>query len=173
VQEFELALNAHEDFADLRHDYGQSLLRLGREGEALRQMEQAVTLAPDCSLCRRDLGQMYRRKAEQLQARAGDLMQTNMASPEGRADLVESWRLLRRAINEYEHAEQVDPSDATILYDLAFLHEEAGDDAAFRQNLARFVERARNKPELAQGLQRAEQLLRETGVAPRGAADRR
>jgi hypothetical protein len=46
--------------------------------------------------------------------------------------------------------------------------EEAGDDAAFRQNLAEFVRRARNRPELAEGVQRAEQILRETGGTPSG-----
>jgi hypothetical protein len=75
---------------------------------------------------------------------------------------------LRGAIGQYEQAERVDPFDPTILYDLAFLHQEAGDDAEFRKNLAEFVQRARNKPELSQGLQRAEQILRETGRSPSG-----
>jgi tetratricopeptide (TPR) repeat protein len=163
VQEFERALNADEDFADLRHDYGQSLVRLGREDEGLREMERAVALAPDCAFCRKDLGQLYRRKGERLQARASELLQKDPASAEGMADVRESWRLLRRAVEEYETAEELDPFDVTIVHDLAFLHEEAGDEAAFRQKLEEFIKRARNKPELAEGVQRAEQILREKG----------
>jgi len=169
VQEFERALNAHEDFADLRHDYGQSLVRLGREDEGLLQIERAVALAPDCAFCRKNLGQLYRRKGERLQARASELLGKDSASAEGMADVRESWRLLRRAIAEFETAEQLDPFDVTIVHDLAFLHEEAGDEAAFRQKLEEFIKRARNKPELAEGVQRAEQILREKGGPPRGA----
>ena len=163
LQEFEQALNAHDDFADLRHDYGQTLLRLGREEEALREMERAVALAPDCALCRKDLGQLYRRKAERLQARAHELVEKDPASAEGMADVRESWRLLRRAIEEYQTAEKVDPFDLTTAYDLALLHAEAGDEAALRQKLEEFVKRARGKPELAELVQRAEQILRESG----------
>ncbi|HTM25647.1 MAG TPA: hypothetical protein VL225_10675 [Vicinamibacterales bacterium] len=172
AQEFERALNAHEDFADLRHDYGQSLLRLGREEEADGEMEKAVALAPDCAFCRRDLGQLYRRKAERLQAGARESLQKDPASAEGRADVQESWRLLRAAIKQYETAEEFDPSDVTIVYDLAFLHEEAGDDAVFRQKLEEFIKRAQNKPELAEGVQRAEQILRERGGPTRGTDNR-
>ena len=126
VEEFERALNAHEDFAELRHDYGQSLVRLGREDEGLRQIEWAVVLAPDCAYCRKDLGQLYRRKGERLQARAWELLQKDPASAEGMADVRESWRLLRRAIEEFETAEKLDPFDVTIVHDLAFLHERPG-----------------------------------------------
>jgi 4-amino-4-deoxy-L-arabinose transferase-like glycosyltransferase len=172
VQEFERALNALEDFADLRHDYGQSLVRLGREDEGLREMERAVALAPDCAFCRKDLGQLYRRKGERLQASARELLQKDPASAEGMANVRESWRLLRRAVEEYETAEELDPFDVTIVHDLAFLHAEAGDEAAFRQKLEEFIKRARNKPELAEGVQRAEQILREKGGPPRGTHDR-
>jgi len=163
MQEFERALSAHEDFADLRHDYGQSLVRLGREDEGLHQIEWAVVLAPDCVFCRKDLGQLYRRKGERLQTSARELLQKDPASAEGMADIRESWRLLRRAVEEFETAERLDPFDLTIVHDLAFLYEEAGDEAAFRQKLEEFIKRARNKPELAEGLQRAEQILREKG----------
>ena len=172
VQEFERALNAHDDFADLRHDYGQSLVRLGREDEGLGEMERAVALAPDCAFCRKDLGQLYRRKGERLQARARELLQKDPASAEGMADVRESWRLLRRAVEEYQTAEELDPFDLTIVHDLAFLHAEAGDEAAFRQKLEEFIKRARNKPELAEGVQRAEQILRGTGGPPRGIDNR-
>ena len=121
MQEFQQALNAHDDFADLRHDYGQSLLRLGREDEALGEMERAVALAPDCAFCRKDLGQLYRRKAERLQTRAHEAMQNDPASAAGMADVRESWRLLRRAVEEYRTAEALDPFDLTIVHDLAFL----------------------------------------------------
>jgi 4-amino-4-deoxy-L-arabinose transferase-like glycosyltransferase len=167
VQEFELALNTHEDFADLRQDYGQTLVRVGREDEAISQIERAVALAPYCAFCRKNLGQLYRRKAERLQERASELLQKDPASAEGMADVRESWRLLRSAIKEYETAEQSDPSDVTIVHDLAYLHEEAGDDALFRQKLEQFVNRARNEPELADRVQRAEQILREKGGAVR------
>ena len=172
VQEFERALTAHEDFADLRHDYGQLLVRLGREDEGLRQIEQAVALAPDCAFCRKNLGQLYRRKGERLQASARELLQKDPASAKGMADVRESWRLLRRAISEFETAEELDPFDVTTVHDLAFLHEEAGDEAAFRQKLGEFIERARNKPELAEGVQRAERILREKGGPPRGPDNR-
>jgi 4-amino-4-deoxy-L-arabinose transferase-like glycosyltransferase len=172
VQEFERALNAHEDFAGLRHDYGNSLVRLGREDEGLRQTELAVALAPDSASYRKDLGQLYRRKGERLQARARELMQKDPASAEGMADVRESWRLLRGAIKEFETAEELDPFDVTIVHDLAFLHEMAGDEAAFRQRLEEFIERARNKPELAEGVQRAERILRETS-GPRTGTDNR
>jgi 4-amino-4-deoxy-L-arabinose transferase-like glycosyltransferase len=168
LQEFERALNAHDDFADLRHDYGQTLLRLGREDEAIGEMEKAVVLAPDCAFCRKDLGQLYRRKAERLQARARELVEKDPASAEGMADVRESWRLLRLAIEEYHTAEQVDRFDLTIVYDLAFLHAEAGDEVAFRQKLQEFINRARDKPELAELVQRAEQTLRETGGPVKG-----
>jgi len=171
-QEFERALNAHDDFADLRHDYGQSLLRLGREDEALGQMETAVALAPECAFCRKDLGQLYRRKGERLQARARELLQKDPASAEGMADVRESWQLLRRAVEEYQTAEDLDPFDLTIVHDLAFLHAEAGNEAAFRQKLEEFIKRARNKPELAELVQRAEQTLREMGGPPRGTDNR-
>jgi len=173
VQEFERALNAHEDFADLRHDYGQSLVRLGREDEGLRQIEMAVALAPDCAFCRKNLGQLYRRKGERLQARARELLEKDPASAQGMADVQESWRLLRRAITEYETAESLDPLDVTILHDLAFLHEEAGDEVAFRQALEKYITRARNKPEHAEWVQRAEQILREMGGPSRGADNRK
>ena len=88
------------------------------------------------------------------------------------ADVRESWRLLRRAVEEYETAEKLDPFDLTIVHDLAFLHAEAGDEAAARQKLEEFVKRARNKPELSEAVQRAEQILRETGGPPRGADNR-
>jgi 4-amino-4-deoxy-L-arabinose transferase-like glycosyltransferase len=172
VQEFERALNAHEDFAELRHDYGQSLVRLGREDEGLPQIERAVALAPDCVFCRKDLGQLYRRKGERLQARARELFQKDPASAEGMADVRESWRLLRGAVKEFETAEELDPFDVTIVHDLAFLHEEAGDEAAFRQKLEEFIKRARNKPELAEWVQRAEQILRDKGGPPRGTDNR-
>ena len=172
VQEFEQALNAHDDFADLRHDYGQSLLRLGRENEALAEMERAVALAPDCAFCRKDLGQLYRRQAERLQERAHELMQKDPASAEGMADVRESWRLLRRAVEEYQTAEKLDPFDLTTVHDLAFLYAEGGDEAAFRQKLEEFIKRARNEPELAELVQRAEQVLREMGGPPRGADNR-
>ncbi len=172
VQEFEQALNAHEDFADLRHDYGQSLMRLGREDEGLVEIEKAVALAPDCAFCRKDLGQLYRRKGERLQEHARDLLQKDPASAEGMADVRESWRLLRRAVEEFQTAEELDPFDLTIVHDLAFLHAEAGDEAAFRQKLEEFIKRAGNKPELAEGVQRAEQILREKGGPPRGADNR-
>ena len=166
AQEFERALNAHDDFADLRHDYGQSLLRLGREDEALGEMERAVALAPDCAFCRKDLGQLYRRKAERLQERAQGLVQKDPASAEGMADVRESWLLLRRAVEEYQTAEKLDPFDLTTVHDLAFLHAEGGDEAAFRQKLEEFIERARNEPELAELVRRDEQTLREIGGPP-------
>ena len=122
VQEFERALNAHEDFAELRHDYGQSLVRLGREDEGLIQIERAVALAPDCVYCRKNLGQLYRRKGERLQARAWGLLQKDPANAEGMADVRESWRLLRRAVTEFETAEKLDPFDLTTVHDLAFLY---------------------------------------------------
>jgi 4-amino-4-deoxy-L-arabinose transferase-like glycosyltransferase len=172
VQEFERALNAHEDFADLRHDYGQSLVRLGREDEGLHQIETAVALAPDCAFCRKDLGQLYRRKGERLQARARELLEKDPASAEGMADVRESWRLLRRAVAEYETAEKLDPFDVTIVHDLAFLYEMAGDESAFRQKLEEYIKRARNKPEHAESVQRAEQILREKGGPPAGAGNR-
>jgi len=172
VQEFERAINAHEDFAELRHDYGNSLVRLGREDEGLRQTEWAVALAPDSAPYRKDLGQLYRRKGERLQARAWELLQKDPASAEGMADVRESWGLLRGAVREFETAEKLDPFDVTIVHDLAFLHEMAGDEAAFRQKLEEFVKRARNKPELAEGVQRAERILREKGSPPRGADNR-
>jgi len=172
VQEFERALNGHEDFAELRHDYGQSLVRLGREDEGLRQFERAVALAPDWAPYRTHLGQLYRMKGERLQARAWELMQKDPASPEGMAYVRESWRLLSGAVKELETAEELDPFDVTIVHDLAFLHEMAGDEAAFRQRLEEFIKRARNKPELAEGVHRAEQILREKGGPPRG-TDRR
>ena len=172
AQEFEQALNAHEDLAELRHDYGQSLLRLGREDEGLGQIESAVALAPDWAPYRKDLGQLYRRKGERLQARARELVQKEPASAEGMADVRESWWLLRRAIEEYKTAEKLDPFDVTTVHDLAFLHEMAGDEAAFRQKLEEFIKRARNKPELAEGVQRAEQILREKGGLPRGTDNR-
>ena len=161
AQEFEQALNSHDDFADLRHDYGQALLRLGREDEALREMEKAVALAPDCAFCRKDLGQLYRRKGEGLQARSRELLQKDPSSFVGMAEVQQSWRLLRRAVQEYQKAEEVDPFDLTTVYDLALLHAEAGDEAASRQKLEEFVKRAGNKPELAEGVQRAEQILRD------------
>jgi len=169
VQEFERALNAHEDFAELRHDYGQALVRLGREDEGLPQIERAVALAQDCVFYRKNLGQLYRRKGERLQARAWELTRKDPASAEGMADVRESWRLLRRAIAEFETAEDLDPFDVTIVHDLAFLHEEAGDEAAFRQKLQEFIRRARNKPEYAERVQRAEQTLRDKGRPPGGA----
>ena len=97
VQEFERALNAQEESADLRHDYGQVLVRLGREDEGLSQIERAVALEPNCAFCRKDLGQLYRRKGERLQDRASELLREDPASAEGMADVRESWRLLRRA----------------------------------------------------------------------------
>jgi 4-amino-4-deoxy-L-arabinose transferase-like glycosyltransferase len=172
VQEFEQALNAHEDFAELRYDYGESLVRLGREDEGLRQIEWAVALAPDWASYRKEVGQLYRRKGERLQARARELMQKDPANAEGMADVRESWRLLRGAVKEFETAEELDPFDVTIVHDLAFLHEEAGDEAAFRQKLEEFIKRARNKPELAEWVQRAEQILREKGGPPRGTDNR-
>ncbi len=172
VQEFERALNAHEDFAELRYDYGQSLVRLGREDEGLREIERAVALAPDCAVCRVNLGQLYRRKGERLQARAWELLQKDPASAGGMADVRESWRLLGLAVTEYETAEDLDPFELTIVYDLALLHEEAGDEAAFRQKLEEYIKRARNKPEHAERVQRAEQILREKGGPPRGADNR-
>jgi hypothetical protein len=81
-------------------------------------------------------------------------------------------RLLGRAITEFETAEELDPFDVTIVHDLAFLHEMAGDEAAFRQKLEQFIKRARNKPEHAESVQRAEQILREKGGPPRGADNR-
>jgi hypothetical protein len=116
-----------------------------------------------CAFCRKNLGQLYRRKAERLQERASELMQKDPSSAEGMADVRESWHLLRSAIKEYETAEEFDPFDVTIVHDLAFLHEEAGDEAVFRQKLEEFVKRARNEPELADRVQRAEQILREKG----------
>ena len=172
VQEFERALNAHDDFADLRHDYGQSLLRLGREDEALGEMERAVALAPDCAFCRKDLGQLYRRKAERLQERAQELVQKDPASAEGMADVRESWRLLRRAVEEYQTAERLDPYDLTTVHDLAFLHAEGGDEAAFRQKLEEFIKRARSEPALAELVRRDEQTLREIGGPPKGRDNR-
>jgi len=172
VQEFERALNAHEDFAELRHDYGHSLVRLGREEEGLRQSEWAVALAPDSASYRKDLGQLYRKKGERLQARAWELLQKDPASAEGMADVRESWGLLRGAVREFETAEELDPFDVTIVHDLAFLHEMAGDEAAFRQRLEEFIKRARNKPELAEGVQRAERILRETSGPRRGTDNR-
>jgi len=172
VQEFERALNAHDDFADLRHDYGQSLLRLGREEEALGEMERAVALAPDCAFCRKDLGQLYRRKAERLQERAQALVQKDPASAEGMADVRESWRLLRRAIEEYQTAEKLDPFDLTTVHDLAFLHAEGGDEAHFRQKLEEFIRRARNEPGLAELVQRDEQTLRDISGPPKGIHNR-
>ena len=145
------ALNAHDDFADLRHDYGQSLLRLGREDEALGEMERAVALAPDCAFCRKNLGQLYRRKGER-RARAGRQCRTT-GERGGMADVRESWRLLRRAVEEYRTAEALDPFDLTIVHDLAFLHAEGGNEAAFRQKLEEFIKRARNEPELAELVQ--------------------
>ena len=172
VQEFERALNTHEDFAELRYDYGQSLVRLGREDEGLRQIEWAVALAPDWASYRKIVGQLYRRKGERLQARARELLQKDPASAEGMADVRESWRLLRRAVTEYETAEELDPFDVTIVHDLAFLHEMAGDEAGFRQKLEEYIKRARNKPEQAEWVQRAEQILREKGGPPRGSDNR-
>jgi len=172
VQEFERALNVHEDFADLRHDYGQVLLRLGRKDEGLAEMERAVALSPDCAFCRKDVGQLYRQKGEQLQARARELLQRDPASAEGMADVQESWHLLRRAVEEYQTAEKLDPFDLTTVHDLAFLYAEAGDEAAFRQKLEEFIKRARNKPELAEGVQRAEQIVREMGSPRKGTGNR-
>ena len=89
-------------------------------------MERAVALEPDCAFCRKDLGQLYRRKGERLQARARELLQKDPASAAGMADVRESWRLLRRAVEEYETAEKLDPFDLTIVHDLGFLHERPG-----------------------------------------------
>jgi 4-amino-4-deoxy-L-arabinose transferase-like glycosyltransferase len=172
AEEFGRALNAHEDFADLRHDYGQALVRLGREEEGLRQMEMAVALAPDCAFCRKNLGQLCRRKGERLQAGARELLRKDPTSAEPMADVRESWGLLRLAVTEFETAEKLAPSDLTIVHDLAFLYEEAGNEAAFRQKLEAYVERARNRPDQAQWVQRAEQILRERPGQPGGAGRR-
>src|SRR4029078_12982323 len=72
------------------------------------------------------------------------------ASAEGMADVRESWRLLRRAVEEYQTAERLDPYDLTTVHDLAFLHAEGGDEVAFRQKLEEFIKRARNETALAE-----------------------
>jgi len=94
------------------------------------------------------------------------------ASAEGMADVRESWRLLRRAVEEYQRAERLDPYDLTTVHDLAFLHAEGGDEAAFRQKLEEFIKRARNEPALAELVRRDEQTLREIGGPPKGIDNR-
>jgi len=145
LAQYEKAVAAYPDYAELHHDYGQALLRAGSEKDGMKQMELAGEIAPDSAFIRKNLGQLYRKLADKYES-----MERNKES---------SKEYIRMAISEYEHAERIDPFDVSIIYDLAFLYEQAGEHARFIKELNRYVERAGNRKEEREWVKRAREYL--------------
>jgi len=145
ITEFDKAVELYPDYAELRHDYGQALMRTGRMEEGVEQIEKARDLAPDSPFIRKNLGQIYRKESDRLNARAGMVRSADLdADP---ADILRrADRLISMAIAEYEKAERLDPYDISIKYDLALLYERAGREKEFRAKLEEYIEKAGDSP---------------------------
>jgi tetratricopeptide (TPR) repeat protein len=161
VAEFEKALNIYPDYAELHHDYAQALFRIGRNADGMREIEKARDLAPDCAFIRKNIGQILRKRSDALEMEAAGLLreQDPVKNTEGAMKHEEAQRLLRHAIAEYAAAKKADPFDLSIVYDISFLYDQAGEKDKFRTELKEYVERARNRPEEKYWVARAEAML--------------
>lgn len=169
IEAFERAVKEYPGYAEMRHDYGQALIRLDRFREGVLEMEAARALAPDCAFIRKNLGQMYRREYERLEAAAGRLEQAG--EPEKAAVARrQAGDAIRAAVAEHEAAEHADPYDVTVLYDHALLCEQAGMNGCFRRKLREFIEAARDRPAEAEWVRRSKKLLASEAFNPGGGA---
>ncbi len=153
LDEFEKQLKKDPDFPELRRVYGMTLVRLGREAEGLEQITIARDLAPDYAPIRKDLGTLYKNKAENLKAqiKSGHEGDLHTAAAEGL--LKESKHLLDKAITEYEAAEKYDPFDESIKYRLALLYDRAGYPDKFHKKLREYaVQHMQDNPDYGIGI---------------------
>ena len=66
LEEFKKQLEKDPNFPELRNAYGLILIRLGQEAKGFEQIIRARELAPDYSPIRKNLGRLYKIKAEKL-----------------------------------------------------------------------------------------------------------
>jgi tetratricopeptide (TPR) repeat protein/4-amino-4-deoxy-L-arabinose transferase-like glycosyltransferase len=153
LEEFEKGLEEDPHFPELRRVYGHTLLRLGRLEEGLEQITIARDLAPDYAPIRKDLGKLYQKKAKKLKTRINTRSNENSAIID-EAELQEEMRQLQEiAIEEYETAEENDPYDASIKYELALLYDQAGYHDKFKRKLKEYAGRQmKGNPDYALGL---------------------
>lgn len=153
LEELEKGLEKDPHFPELRRVYGHTLIRLGRLEEGLEQITVARNLAPDYAPIRKDLGKLYQEKAAKLEARVNTRSNENAAIVD-EAELLEEMRQLQEiAIKEYRAAEQNDPYDESIKYELALLYDQAGYHDKFIEKLKEYAEqRMKENPDYALGL---------------------
>ena len=104
-------------------------LQLGREEDAVRELERAAELAPDAGFVLRQLGQLYL-KRDDYEAGVAALERASQADPQdqdtrhwlGAAYLYRSYADAERAVEELELAVELDPEDAATRYRLAIAY---------------------------------------------------
>lgn len=70
IYEFEKALHSAPGYADVRCNYGRTLLELGQSAEAIAQLRAAIELNPDYAEAHAQLGVAYRITRRNAEARA-------------------------------------------------------------------------------------------------------
>jgi len=153
LEQFEKQLKNDPHYPELRHSYGLTLIRLGKEEEGLEQITIARDLAPDYAPIRTDLGNLYKEKAEKLKANIDPQYEGDLETAGKEDALKESKLLMEKAIMEYEAAAKYDPFDESIKYRLALLYDHAGYPDKFKKKLREYaVQNMQDNPDYAIGI---------------------
>ena len=110
-------------------------MQLGKEDDALRELERAAELAPDSSFVLGQLGQLYL-KRDDFDAGVAALKRAKEADPQdeetcrwlGAAYLFRSYADAESAVEELETAAELDPKDTAAHYHLAMAYARRGDE---------------------------------------------
>jgi len=148
LRRYREALKRQEDYAATHLALASAYLQLGREEEALAELERAAELAPDNSFIQAQLGRLYL-KREDLAKSVAALERARELEPEeaqirywlGAAYYFRSYADAKSAVAELEKAVELDPEDAESQTRLAmaYMHrDEAGD----RDRASRALEKA-------------------------------
>ena len=153
LEQFEKQLKNDPHYPELRHSYGLTLIRLGKEEEGLEQITIARDLAPEYAPIRTDLGNLYKEKAEKLKANIDPQYEGDLETAGKEDALKESKLLMEKAIMEYEAAAKYDPFDESIKYRLALLYDHAGYPDKFKKKLREYaVQNMQDNPDYAIGI---------------------
>jgi tetratricopeptide (TPR) repeat protein len=153
LEQFEKQLQKDPHYPELRHSYGLTLIRLGKDREGLEQITIARDLAPDYAPIRTDLGNLYKEKAEKLKANIDPQYEGGLETAGKEKALKKSKLLMEKAIMEYEAAAKYDPYDESIKYRLALLYDHAGYPDKFKKKLREYaVQHMQDNPDYAIGI---------------------
>jgi len=129
LRRYREALVEDEEYAPTHVALAGVYLQVGREDDAVRELERAAELAPDSNFVHRQLGQLYL-KRDDFEAGVASLRRAKEADPQdretrrwlGAAYLFRSYADAENAVKELERAAELDPEDAALHSRLAMAY---------------------------------------------------